>query len=109
MIMRAMQEAVISQVLVAQPVLVVEAEPFVVIEDDGTADEVGSQSPKKASSLLQMAISIRPAGKSFKRRNAMVREAAVTTESLVQTSHSHHSIHSVSRLLVDLLVNRKRF
>jgi len=111
MIMRAMMEAEMTQVLVAQPVLVVEAEPVVIVEDDGSssADAPAAAASKKKVSLLQMAASIRPAGKSYKKRNSMVREAAVTTESLVQTSHSHHSTstHAVSKLLLDLLVNQK--
>jgi hypothetical protein len=108
MIMRAMQEAAITQVLVAQPVLVVEeADPVIVVEDDGTSeDAVKAQAPTKKLSLLQMATSIVPDKKSYKKRNSMVREAAVTP-TLVQTSHSHHSSVSASRLLIDLLVNRK--
>jgi len=108
-VQRAMMEAAMTQVLVAQPVLVVDAEPVVIVEDDGSssAEAPVAPAPKKSVSLLQMAASIRPAGKTYKKRNSMVREAAVTTESLVQTSHSHHSNHAISKLLLDLLVNRK--
>jgi hypothetical protein len=106
-VMRAMAEAAITQVLVAQPVLVVDAEPVVIVENDGTADPPAMQVSQKKPSLLQMAVSIRPAGKSYKKRNSMVREAAVTTESLVQTSQSHHSKHSVSKLLLNLLAQQK--
>lgn len=108
MIMRAMAEDVMTQVLVAQPVLVVDdAEPVVVIEDDGSTDAPAPQTQKKTSSLLQIAASIHPAGKPYRKRSSMVREAAVTTESLVQTSRSQHTIHSLSKFLLELLVNRK--
>jgi len=106
LIMRAMQEAAITQVLVAQPVLIVEADPVVVVEDDGAADAPANEKElKKKMSFTQMAASIRPAGKSYKKRNSMVREAAVTP-ALVETAHSHQRSTSASRLLIDLLVKR---
>lgn len=108
MVMRAMAESAITQVLVAQPILVVDAEPVVVVENDGTADAPATPAPQTKVSFLQMASSI-PTGKPYKKRNSMVREAAITTESLVQTSRSQHSKHSISKLLLNLLVKQKSF